>query len=174
MSEFMKRVGFRVVQMINEQIQKGIDAEGKPYAYSTKPFVRPMGGLRVKAQKQLIKDGKLKPFTTKGGSKWVLVTGGYKSLREMRGQRSDGDFLQETGQMLRSLQPIKATGNEVIIGFNSAKEAEKAFWLNISGAGKGKKKWKFMGLTKENQEILAKETGVIIAQDFERTGQFLI
>lgn len=159
----MLRVALKAVELINEQIREGKDADGKSYAYSEKPFVMPSGAARLKKQASLEKEGKIARFTTKQGSLWILVFGGYKSLREMRGQNSDGDFLQDTGAMLRSMSAEETSATEARVVFSDPKSAQKAFWLSVSGAGRSRKLWKFFGLSKENrqklEEFAAEELG---------------
>ena len=173
MSRIMTRAAFRAIELINEQIEQGVDFNGKPYAYSTKPFVMPYGRLPggKSVRKALEKSGRIQSFKTKGGALWVRVPGGYADLRAMRGRSNTGDFLQDTGAMLADLQPIKTTDTEAVIGFRDRKQAEKAYYLNVSGAGKSRRLWRFLGLTAENRQKLATEAGVIIAEEFDKTGK---
>jgi len=68
--------------------------------------------------------------------------------------------------------------NEIIVSFASRRAAEKAYYLNVAGAGKSRKFWKFMGLTDKNEGILADFAGEIFArninilQDKDKIGVF--
>lgn len=176
------QIGFKAVELIEEQIKQGIDAEGKKYSYSTKPFVLPAG--KKKFAKMLFDNdsksyvGKMRKFTTKQGKLWYLVHGGYRSWRELNNRNPDGDFLQWSGQMLRSLSSKAESPNTAIIYFADAESAKRAFWFNISGVGRSRKLWRFLGLTKENErklleyaaEIMGKNSDEVvkkIIQDFE-------
>lgn len=162
MAQVHELIAAKAIELLNKQVEQGIDEKGNKYRYSTKPFAMPSGALKIKARKQAIKDSKLSAFNTTSGALWYVVNGGYKSLREMRGQNPEGDFLQVTGRMLGALSTLRATDNEIAIGFTDAKQAQKAFWLTVSGAGKSRALWRFMGLTKDNQEALAKYAAEVI------------
>lgn len=153
-SQLMLRIGLKAVNLIQEQIEQGIDANGNKYSYSTKPFARPFDG-RIKGLKSLVKQEKISIFRTKKGALWLLVKDGYKAYRQYTGRNPDGDYLTYTGKMLSSLT-ARATGPlSSLIYFSDAESAQKAFWLTRSGIGKSKKLWNFMGLTnKSEQELL--------------------
>lgn len=155
-------IAAKAIELINNQIKQGVDEKGNAYEYSTKPFAMPGGALKLKAKKQAIADGKLLPFQTNSDALWYVVAGGYKSLRELRGQNTEGDYLQVSGRMLGALTTLRANPNEIAIGFSDAKQAQKAFWLTVQGAGKSRALWRFMGLTKESQEELAKYAAEVI------------
>lgn len=169
--DILDKIGSRVIELINEQIANGIDFEGKQYSYSTKPFKRPVGNKYLSKFKKAEKDNKIKYFKTSKGSLWMVVLGGYKSYRNIIGRSGTSDFLQDTGKMLAALN-YKIKGNKIEIGFTSKKEAEKAFWLNTSGAGKSKTKWKFLGLTDENLDKLVKEFAELIIEDIINNTKF--
>jgi hypothetical protein len=164
----LKRLGQRALQLIEEGVRDGIDIEGKPYAYSTKPFVRPLGGpdlnatqlnrvrTRIRTEgKRKPEDKTLQPFTTERGSLWVRIPGGYKSWKELVFNRVDGGpFLQGRGDMLRAMAVTQVSEDAVTLGFTDPEQAQKAFWLNVSGAGKSRKLWRFFGLRPEQQQAL--------------------
>ncbi|MBL7997582.1 MAG: hypothetical protein JNL32_02975 [Candidatus Kapabacteria bacterium] len=162
--QILLTVGFEIIRLVNEQISKGVDEDGKKYAYSTKPFARPVGGSKLKRVASLEKEGKLQRFRTKEGKLWMVVTGGYRSLREMQGLNPDGDFLQVTGQMLRSMVP-KVAGGEVVISFSDARSARLAFYFTVSGVGKSRRLWKFLGLNEASKQDLTETVGALITQD---------
>jgi len=160
--DILREIALRAVELINEQIAEGIDIRGQRYAYSTKPFVRPFDP-RIKNIQALVKQGKITEFTSKKtGSLWMYVAGGYKSYREMIGRNPDGDFLTDTGKMLASMS-VRVTGEgEAEVYFNEPEAAEQAFWLTVSGAGKSRRLWRFLGLTAERKQQLEQE----VAEDF--------
>lgn len=178
--EIMNRIAIRALELLHEQIERGYDIYSNKYEYSTKPFARPAGGIvrfrefASKAQKS----GLLHYFTNKNSkSKWVIFTKGYKSFRALAGRNPDGDFLNFTGELLSSLT-YKVNSDEIIIGFSSRRAAEKAYYLNVTGAGKSRKFWRFLGLTDKNEGILADFAGEIFArninilQDKDKIGVF--
>lgn len=162
MAQVYELIAAKAIELLNNQIKQGVDEKGNSYKYSTKPFAIPSGALKIKAKKQAVKDGKLTAFNSKSGALWYVVNGGYASLRELRGQSSESDFLQATGRMLGAITTLRATDNEIAVGFSDAKQAQKAFWLTVSGAGKSRALWRFMGLTKESQEVLIKYAAEVI------------
>ncbi|HOM04356.1 MAG TPA: hypothetical protein PLU67_02560 [Candidatus Kapabacteria bacterium] len=176
--EIMNKIAIRTIKLLHEQIERGYDADGNRYEYSTKPFARPAGGIvRFREfAKKAQKDGLLRYFTKKQ-SKWVVFTGGYKSFRALTGRNPNGDFLEYTGEMLSSLTH-QINNNEITVSFSSRRAAEKAYYLNVTGAGKSRKFWKFMGLTDKNEGILADFAGEIFArninilQDKDKIGVF--
>jgi hypothetical protein len=149
-------IGQKAIELIREQTQKGTDADGKPYAYSTKPYAMP---LQPRLRK-FIKTDRVGVFKTKQGKLWAVVRGGYRDYRAMAGRKDDGDYLDFSGAMLRALDVVRVENTQqsdrIVIGFQDAEQARKAFWLNVSGAGKSRKLWKFLGLTPKNQEALAR------------------
>jgi len=56
--------------------------------------------------------------------------------------------------MLASIDIINSDLFSADIGFNNKKAAQIAYYLNVSGAGRGRKLWKFFGLTKNNIDRL--------------------
>ncbi|MHB2150577.1 hypothetical protein ACX8XP_16105 [Calditrichota bacterium LG25] len=70
--------------------------------------------------------------------------------------------------MLRNLKIIKAENNQVIIGFTDPIQAQKAFWLNISGVGRSRKLWKLLGLRKEQWEQLKNRYGLDITAEMTK------
>ncbi|OJX56779.1 MAG: hypothetical protein BGO89_09615 [Candidatus Kapaibacterium thiocyanatum] len=55
-----------------------------------------------------------------------MVKGGYKDLRAMRGQKTDGDWLTSTGAMMRNLNVAGVTDETVRIGFDDPVQERKA------------------------------------------------
>lgn len=163
------KLAYKAIELINEQVNEGIDIDGNKYKYSEKPYWRPyskkiadkLGGKNGEGKLYNIVAGKTK------GKLGMIILGGYKAYRSAFGRDTEGDFLQFTGNMLAALDVISSDGKEVEIGFNDKKAADIAFWLNVSGAGRSRKLWKFMGLTAENQGKLADLSGIATNQDIE-------
>lgn len=163
--QILEKVAIRVIELINEQIENGVDIENIKYSYSTSPFVRPLSPKHFAKVKRAVKDDKANIFTTKKGSKWVFIKGGYKDYRRIIGRDPDGDFLQDTGKMLASLN-YSINHNEIQVTFSSTEDAQKAYWLNVAGVGKSKKKWKFLGLNENSKQKLIEEFSNLIVKDF--------
>lgn len=147
------QIGYYALSLLQEQIEQGIDENGKQYKYSTRPFAMPLS-RKLKNAKALEKSGDISFFKTKQGKAWVIVKGGYAAYREMSGRNPSGDFLQFTGRMLQSLS-VREENGIAIIYFTDKNQAQKAFWLTKSGAGKSRHTFKFMGLTAQNKAKLA-------------------
>ncbi len=161
--ELLKRVGVRVVQMIEDNVRKGISSDGRRFAYSTRPFARPL--TRSPKNKEFIAQGRLVPYLTKKGKLWAVVPGGYKDWRSMKGLNPDGDFLQDSGEMMRNLAVIGVTDDAAILGFTDEEAAKKAFWLNDVGAGKSRRLMKFLGIRPEQRKELALFVGENLTAD---------
>jgi|YNPBryulayer2012_1023412.scaffolds.fasta_scaffold130277_1 hypothetical protein len=66
----------------------------------------------------------------------------------------------------------KPQNNQIVISFSDPLSEKKAFFLNISGVGKSRKLWKFLGLTKENEKILLEYAESLISQNIELADSF--
>jgi hypothetical protein len=155
-----KLMALRAVEFIKQQAAEGKDIDGRSYHYSTNPFVRPVAGSVIPAAslKSLEKSGEVKLFHSgKTGGLWMLIVGGYKAYRGFTGRSTDSDFLLFTGNMLGSMTGQAIGDNSIKIGFTSPREAEKAFYLSISGAGRSHKLWRFFGLNNANLKRLLDE-----------------
>lgn len=169
----LQKIADKAIELINEQIEEGVDYDGEKYEYSSKPFARPVYGIpNFKIfKKTAIREGKLKLFTTKKGSLWALFTGGYKEFRELTKRSPNSDFLNYTGRMLASMTS-KVQNNQIVVSFSTPQAEKKAFFLNISGVGKSRKLWKFLGLTKENEKILLEYAESLISQNLNLENSF--
>lgn len=171
-----RKIGYKAIELINKQIEQGIDYEGRKYSYSEKPFWRPyskkvvdkLGGKKGAGEQYEVTSN---PNTKKRG---MVVLGGYKAYRRAFGRDPEGDFLQFSGNMLASMDVINADESNAEIGFTDKRAADIAFWLNISGAGRSRKLWKFMGLTKENLLELSDVSEIATEQDIETLVKSLI
>lgn len=164
------KAGFYAIELIEQQVEKGINEEGKAYKYSEKPFAMPG---KFANQKKLVKEGRLKTFTTKQGKLWTMVMGGYKDFRKLKNRNPEGDYLTFTGKMLNSLSSRVESSSKVVIYFTSPEQSQKAFWLTVSGAGKSRKLWKFFGLTKESENKLQEFIKAGVNKDEELTAQVI-
>lgn len=159
----LNKVGQRALQMIEDNIRAGVDSDGQRYSYSTRPFAMP--ARRIKGRKALEAEGRIRTFTTAQGKLWMVVTGGYRDWRIMQGADPDGDFLTMSGRMLRNLQVLPPSEDSVRIGFTDTEQAQKALWLSVTGAGRSRKLWRFMGLQKSQERELAEYAAVLCAEE---------
>ena len=109
--------------------------------------------------KMFEKSGRIKYFKSKKGKLWQIITGGYKDWRRMNNRNPEGDFLVWSGAMLRSLSSRAEGTNKAVVYFAIPEDAKKAFWFNVSGIGRSRKLWKFLGLTPQNENVLAQYAG---------------
>ncbi len=167
------RIAYRALELINEQIEAGKDIDGKAYKYSEKPFFRPYSKSLVAKLGGKAKKGVLYSTVKRQGKMGMIVLQGYKSIREAYGRATDDDFLQFTGNMLAAMDIIKVEANSATIGFTNPRMAQIAFWLNVSGAGKSRKLWKFFGLTKESQDKLAETLKELQQADLDELTEFV-
>lgn len=152
----MTAVGLRVIEMIEDNIRAGVSYDGTRFRYSERPFSMPAGATRVgNRMKQFQREGRLVAYMAKSKRLWVVVPKGYKDLRDMRGRNPTGDFLTDTGKMLRNLKVLSVTETEVKIGFDDPEQEQKALWLNVTGVGRSRRLWKFLGLSQQQQDELA-------------------
>lgn len=158
--DVLRKIGVRAVQMISDNVRLGLDSKGNRFSYSTRPFAMPGGKFRN--AKGFVEEGRLEAFTTPKGKLWYVVTGGYKDLRSMRGQNPEGDFLQVTGAMMRNLNVTRVTDTSVRIGFDDPAQEKKALWLSVTGAGRSRRLWRFMGLRPEQEHELAEFAGQLV------------
>jgi hypothetical protein len=155
----LQKLGSIALGMINENIRAGKSYDGELFKYSENPFFRPYD---PKIAKKLGPPGDestgalYKLMRNQDGELRMLVFG-YASYKAKIYPDAANDFLTATGRMLRNMQITKineSTGS-VVIGFTDPEQEQKAFWLNVSGAGRGRKLWRFLGLTKEQEMELA-------------------
>lgn len=143
------RFGSRAIQIVQQRTQRGEGLDGKFPAYSTNPLAVPSGIATKRARKVLEGAGKLKYFKRRG-KLWMVVQGGYAELKRSiyanaRGG-AGGVNLMLTGQMLGGLQAKASGANAVTLTFDNAEAAQKAFYHQISGAGKRRVLRRFLGL----------------------------
>lgn len=145
------KLGFRVIDLINQNVASGVDVDGKPFKrYSDKWFARPAGDLsKAKSGRiaKLIKSGDARYFSGKSGATWLSVRG-YRRWKLVESPSADPDDvnLTLTGNMLSAMQPNVNSDGSVEIGFANSEAAELAFYHNISGAGRSRVLRRFLGL----------------------------
>lgn len=164
--KLLNNIGVTALSMIEENIDSGVDIYGKRYAYSRRPFYRPydpdivkkMGGRKGKGRFYQI-------FTNKSGKLGMIILGGYKAYKEQVNPTAKGDYLTWSGQMLRNMKIVKTDANDVRVGFSDPQAAQKAFWFNVSGVGRSRKRWRFLGLRKEQIRRMEQKYGVKITNE---------
>ena len=156
--QLLKYIGNTTLSFILDNIKKGISYEGDKFQYSENNFYIPFSPKIYSAYK---KDNSFARFvTTKSGKKGFIVFG-YKKFKEKFYPQSVNNYLTASGKMLRDMNILKTSDNsegscgEIIIGFTDVRNSQIAFYLNVSGAGRGRKLWKFLGLSQKQIEELS-------------------
>lgn len=151
--------------MIKRRTDKGDFLEGSSKGageYSEKPFVMPLGAMTKGNLKRIVnasensrskffKDPRFKNqfklFTTRAGSLWVFVQGGYKKIREIAGKSTDAATLRWSGRYMRGLSLLSSRAALAEIGWRDDENKKLASYHEVSGAGKARKLRKQLGLT---------------------------
>lgn len=150
---FMRTIGNEALAMIEENVRKGVDTDGKAFKYGEKPFWRPYDKRIIAKLGGKSGAGTFYKIVKSNNKLGMIILGGYRRYKEKVAGKPL-KFLSLSGQMMRNLNVVSSRQGETIIGFPDKEQAEKAFYLNVSGAGKSRKLWKFMGLRKEQIEEL--------------------
>jgi len=158
MKKLFQIAGVKVLAFIEENIKKGIDYEGNAFQYSTNPYYIPFNDAIYKKLGGKNGNGKLfqMVYSKRTGLLGMIILGGYKAYKEKVHPSAAKSYLTVTGKMLRSMD-VKATDNEAIISFTGEEEQQKAFWFNVSGVGRSRKLWKFLGITEMQKKQLTEE-----------------
>lgn len=161
-SATLKKVGLRAVQLIRARTLKGRDMFDETFKpYSKKPFAMPIGAIRKGALGKLKKqEDQLTVFQASSGAMWAVITGGYSALRGAMGRETGQVNMSLTGAMLRGMTvtSVHPEGNVVMLGFADKDSATLAYYHNVAGAGKGKTKREFFGLSqKDLQDAVLKD-----------------
>lgn len=151
-------IGSKAIGFIQANIDNRTDINGNPFkSYSFNYWFYKYYRKRYKGKKLRSKAGKKKwkAFLDSAHSAW---------------QTDKSDItLSDTGIMLQSLDIIKtnslAGSIDITIGFNDKESAQKAFYHNIGGAGRGRTLRKFLGLQKSQEEQLAEYAADLISKD---------
>jgi len=154
MVNFANLVGNKAIDFIQDNIDKNIDYEGnafQPYSFSY---------WLSKYQKRYVGQKKRKGKQTK-------AFGLYMGSAKREFARDNNVNLTKTGAMRASLSVIeyKEAAKTIVIGFVDQESAQKAYWHNVSGAGKGRVLRKFMGLRPAQEQDLADYAGEQLSKD---------
>lgn len=150
----MIRAGGKVLSIIRDRTLKGkFLSEAKVGAtidtsksqYSTKPAPIPYGLYRAKAKKK--PPSSMPVFTNKSGTVMVILSRGYKQLREIAGKQSNHVVMSWSGRMMRNFGIRRKSKDEVVLDFSDSYSERLARYHNIEGAGKSKVTHPFIGLT---------------------------
>lgn len=147
-------IGTKAVAFIYENIDNRVDSNGKPFEpYSFNYWFYKYRRRRYKGKKLRTKQGKKKwkQFLIASRSEWET--------------EKNNVTLSDTNSMLTALDTISASNNEIKIGFRDQEAAKKAFYHNISGAGKGRTLRRFLGLQPAQIEELEVYAGDLISKD---------
>ncbi len=156
MKKLLEVAGVMTLGYIEENIQKGIDYNGQKYKYSENDFYRPFD---PKIYNKLKKHPGLADIVQNKKGKLGLIIHGYKQYKQVMNPQAQDDFLTDRGEMLRNMQVLSVSESQAVIGWTEDKQAQKAFWFNVSGVGKSRKLWKFLGITKTQKDKLSKVLG---------------
>lgn len=153
--KLLKDIGNTTLSFILDNIREGVDTSGAAYSYSEKNYYRPFDKKIYSAYKKDTSFGQI--ITSKSTGKQGFIIFGYKKFKEKFNPQASKNYLTWSGKMLRDMNVLKTSGNEIIIGFNDPLQTQKAYWFNISGVGRSRKLWKFLGLRKEQINMLAEK-----------------
>lgn len=154
----MLRIGQHAVVIIKKRVADGIFLEGSSDGasqYSIKPFAMPTGAIKPRSLMLSIIKGKqgddTQLFKSNSGKLWVVITRGYKWLREQAGKPSGRVDMRWTSELMRSLSVLKidAGSGTIEIGHRGARNDKIAYWHNVTGAGKAKRIRKWLMLTED-------------------------
>lgn len=149
--QLLKSIGNNTLSFILDNIKKGLSYEGEKFQYSEKDFYIPFSQKVYKAYK---KDSSFARFVTTSSGKKGFIVFGYKKFKEKLYPASANNYLTASGKMLRDLNLLRTTDNEIIIGFTDSRNSQLAHWFNVSGVGKSRKLWKFLGITEKQIDEL--------------------
>ena len=166
----LKKIAADVLQMINDNIKKGVDYEGNSYSYSEKRFYIP---YTPDIKRKLA--GKLKAglaqnifnFVSKKDGGRGLVVNGYRSFKNFVYPNASKYYLTVSGKMLRNMNVLSMQDNTIVIGFSQQEQAKKATWFNVTGVGKSRKLWKFLGISQEQKTELEKKYATEFAKEID-------
>lgn len=161
----MLKIGQHSVVIIKKRVADGIFLEGSSDAasqYSTKPFAMPTGAVRPRSLMLDIIKGKkgndTNLFKSKSGKLWVVITKGYKWLREQAGKPSGKVDMRWTSELMRSLMVLNTDvdSGTITIGHKGKRNEDLAYWHNVAGAGRAKKIRKWLMLSNTELEKIGK------------------
>jgi len=176
----IKTVSNGVITIVRKRTLKGKYLEGSSAGageYSTKPFAMPLGALTgsgyqtsltnrmhatIIGKGSFLKNSDFQLFTSKTNTLWVLVKGGYKEIRSLAKKQVQTANLNWSGRMMRNLGIQNLTAKTSVLGFNDAESNKLAYYHNIMGVGKSKKKRVFMGLTDTEVNELVQDVNIAL------------
>lgn len=153
----MSRIGVEAVGIIRRRTERGVDHKGKKFSgYSTAAYLQKIdmggmpGGNTAKMRKHYNSQQKwVRKKRKESTARFVWMGGGYKEFRKVQG-RSVSVNMTFTGLMLKGLKLKKVLDASVLLGFRG-EQARKAYYHNISGAGKSKKKRVFQRISRAKE-----------------------
>ena len=133
-------IGLKAVGFVDDNIESKRDDKGKPY----EPY-----SFGYWLQKKYKKKSRAK--SRKAKTKFLEA-----ALSAYEGAKNNVT-LSDTSDMRSALGVVKTDSgtNTATIGYETAEAAQKAFYHNITGAGKGRKRRRFMFLTEAQKKSLA-------------------
>lgn len=168
-NSILAQIGDKVIAIIQQRTLSGKYLPGSTEkGYSTKPAPMPYGGLiarlgegKAKQVFRNIQKGNEPAIWRESKSKkiWLILTGGYKRLRELAGKESDRVTMNWSGNMMSSLKYKTDPAQGIVTIYFTNKEAEEIAGFQHQGAGKNKVMRKFMGLAKPEQLSIEKWLG---------------
>lgn len=164
----IREIAVRVLAQIEDNIAKGIDKNGKRYAYSTNTFWRPYNTAIIRKLGGKAGEGQYYKITrSKAGKLGMLILGGYAAYKKKVNPEAADDFLTSSGRMLRDMKITSVTDTEAAIGFTDPEMAQRAWYLNVSGVGKSRKLWQFLDLGKEQIDQIGRQFQGRMAEDIK-------
>jgi hypothetical protein len=154
----LERVAARGVAIIRERTLKGdfLGGTGAQQSiaesnsqYSETPMPLPYGSLPKYVQERMAGREDIKIFTSRKGTVWVVIPGGYKEYRQISGKQSDRVVMNWSGKMMASLGIVTDEPGKAAIGFTDSYAERIASYHNVQGAGKSKRMHRFFGFTAE-------------------------
>jgi hypothetical protein len=166
----MARIGVEAIGIIRRRTERGVDHKGKKFSgYSTGAYLQKIdmgdmpGGNTAKMRKHYNSQQKwTRKKRKESTARFVWMSGGYKQFREVQG-RSTKVNLSFTNLMMKGLKLKWVKDASVLLGFRG-EQARKAYYHNISGAGKSKQKRVFQRISRAREierlrKILDKNIG---------------
>lgn len=164
-AQLLKSIGNKTLSFILDNIKKGISYQGDKFQYSENDFYIPFSPKIYSAYK---KDSSFARIVSTNSGKLGFIIFGYKKYKEKFYPDSLNNFLTASGKMLRDLNLLKISDNEIILGFSDVRNSQIAYWLNVSGAGKSRKLWKFLGLSQKQVDKLSSDYQPFIKNEIEK------
>lgn len=166
--EALLKAAFRVIALIKENTNKGLDKNGQPFRpYSTKPFAMPGGALQEYLGSKFNSFVKNEQnghwyITKKNGRIGYIVLGGYFALKSARFATGAGIVDLQVrgvrgGGMLSGINIVAEDASSITIGFSNEDAAKLALYHTRLGAGKSRVIRDFFGITPEQVKQIRDE-----------------